>query len=209
MSQVEVLAGKYERRITKAWGPGSWAAINALSQAFRSRGYHGPLSVEEPAFLSFLADPSLTIRVVVNVSRCGQGPRGVGAFDLVFSVWSASIFRRTVETDPWFPVGAGYEEWHQGYVPCLTARLSHLKWAQERGDVNPSWLMSADGLQHCLSDLDALGAPYVRSLTSDAHLEKLLECVQNYGPPEWVKSDPPGMRNLGALRAALVRDGRG
>jgi hypothetical protein len=192
-------------KLEKKWGGASWPAVQSLAHQLNARQFVGPLSLKEPGFLSFRSDPSRSIRVIASISRCGADERGYGLFDVVLTFWSSTIFTATTEADPWYPVGAGYESWHEGYVACLVARLSHLKWASAEADRNPAWAMSADGVDACLADLDSLVMPKVRSLRSDDDLAALLACVLRYQRPPWVRSDSPGIRNLDLLAAALER----
>jgi hypothetical protein len=182
-------------KLEKKWGEESWSALQLLVSRLDAWRFDGPLSLKEAGFLSFLHDPAESIRVVASVSRCGADEFGHGLFDVVLTFWSSTIFRCTTEADPWYPVGAGYESWHQGYVACLVARLSHLKWASAESIRNPAWPMSSGGVQDCLADLESFVLPHVKSLRTDEDLAALLACAMKYRRPPWVRSDPPGMRN--------------
>lgn len=192
-------------KLEKKWGATSWPALQLLVHQLTARQFDGPLSLREPGFFSFRYDPSGSIRVIASISRCGADDFGNGLFDVVLTFWSSTIFKATTDADPWYPVGAGYESWHQGYVACLVARLSHLKWAASATSRNPAWAMSTEGVEACIADLDALVMPKVRSLHSDDDLSTLLACVLRYQRPPWVGSDSPGIRNLDLLAKALLR----
>jgi len=196
---------RYRSKLEKKWGSSSWPALQSVVHHFNSCQFIGPLSLKDPGFLSFRFDPDLSIRVIASISRCGTDDRGVSLFDVVLTLWSSTIFGTTTKADPWYPVGAGYESWHQGYVACLVARLSHLKWASAETNKNPAWTMTSEGVVACIADLDSLAVPKLRSLRSNDDLAEFLTCVMTYQRPPWVRSDSPGMRNIAMLVAALQR----
>lgn len=208
-STTAAIPDRSRAKLESKWGDAAWVALRALSDQFKARGFDGPLSLKEAGFLSFRRDACKSIRIIASVSRCGSDHLGHGLFDVVLIVWSSTIFRNTRESDPWYPVGAGYESWNQGYVACLVARLSHLKWAETAGAHNPAWPMTTEGINTCLNDLDALVMPRLISLRSDDDLVTLLDCVRRYPKPKWVQSDGPGIRNLELLLHALQRNVEG
>ncbi len=205
MSSHGSIPERSRAKLERKWGAASWSALQLLAAQLNTRQFDGPLSLKDPGFLSFRHDPSGSIRLTASISRCGSDEFGQGLFDVVLTFWSSTIFNATTEADPWYPVGAGYESWHQGYVACLVARLSHLKWATADSTRNPVWAMSTEGVESCIADLDSLVMPQVKSLRSDDDLSALLACVLRYQRPAWVRSDSPGIRNLTLLAEALLR----
>lgn len=200
------ISARSQAALEKVWGASSLDAVGSLMREMADRGFQGPLSLAEPDFMAFAHDPCDSIRVIASVSRFGTLQSGSGKFELGVVVWSSSLFKNALPSDPWSPTERGREPWHEGYVSCLVAELSHLKWASLPGAVsNPFWLMTQEGVSQAMRDFDRFLVSHIRSLKSDGDLVSLLECVGEYRRQAWVKSDPPGWRHLPLMLQSLKR----
>jgi hypothetical protein len=64
---------------------------------------------------------------------------------------------------------------------------------------------SRPGTDEWERDLDGLLIPILGRLNSNEELAKAMRWALEYQRPRWVKSDPPGFRDLSALIEALKR----
>jgi hypothetical protein len=193
----------------KFWGKNSTTAIKLISQRLAALGFTGPLTWGHGTVIPFFLDTSETVRVVLSLSKCG-GISDAALFDGVAAIWSKTIHDKTISSDPWSPIGSGYENWHNGYVPCLTYRLSHLKWAEKPSAINPAWAMTSEVTSQpnaaaWLSDFESLLFPFLMGLMSDSDLAQAMSAAIAYVPPTWVKSDGPRFVNIRELLLALQR----
>ena len=201
------------KKVTNIWGESFPAAIEVISQRLTTLGCIGPLSWSQSTSIPYLLDTSDSIRVVLSLSKCG-GIGHTALFDGVASIWSKTIHDKTIASDPWNPIGYGYEKWHEGYVPCLVYRLAHLKWAESESTINPAWAMTlkSDGISEptataWLSDFESLLFPLLSKLKTDTDLAQAMLGAINYVRPSWVKSDGPGFVRIRELLVALNRAG--
>jgi hypothetical protein len=201
------------QKVINTWGEKFPAAIEHISQRLTSIGWIGPLTWRQSSSIPYLLNTSDSIRVILSLSKCG-GNANAALFDGVASIWSKSIHDKTIPDDPWSPIGHGYEKWHVGYVPCLTYRLSHLKWAEAESAINPAWAMTLESDESSepnatawLADFETLLLPRLLTLKSDGDLTQAMLHAINYVRPSWVKSDGPGFGGIRELLVALNRSG--
>jgi hypothetical protein len=199
------------KKVIAIWGEDSPAAFNYITQRLNTVGCVGPLTWRETYSIPYYLDTSESIRVMLSLSKCG-GNGNTALFDGIAVVMSKSIHDRTIASDPWYPIGFGYDKWHEGYKPCLGYRLSHLKWVEKESTINPAWEMTLETNRTSkinaiawLSDFESLLLPLLLNLKTDANLARAMLNAINYERPSWVKSDGPGFGRIQELYVALHR----
>jgi hypothetical protein len=197
------------KKVINIWGENSPAAFEYITQRLTTLGCIGPLTWRHGTLIPYYFDTSDSIRVMLSLSKCG-GNGNTALFDGDAVVMSKTIHDKTIASDPWNPIGSGYDKWHEGYVACLVYDLSHLKWAQKESAINPAWEMTLEtnGISKpnaiaWFSDFESLLLPLLLNLKTDANLTQAMLNTVNYERPSWVKSDGPGSRRIRELLIAL------
>lgn len=176
----------------KNWGENSDLTFTEVSQKLAVRGFSGPLSWKDKNSISYVKDVCETIRVVLSFSRGGGGERFVN-FDCPLIILSKTVYENQESYDPWISTPMETEPF-KGYVPCMTVRLSHFKWAENFGSEYSSWTMTTEpefieNIYKFFVDFDKFFKPFVIDLTSDLKLYEAISYAETHTPPEWVKSD--------------------
>jgi hypothetical protein len=188
------------KTVLKHWEQSDTTHLDQCVTTIASLGYKPHKSDRHS--LHFIRQIAPSIQGSLGVNRWWTDDDGRTCIGASLCIQSRLLAELTVPSDPWFvPADRHLAEnaWAVGYQGCVTAHLSHLRWAKEETLHPPAWPLSDDGMHRFAKDFQALFEVHVQRLTDDEALLSLLECVARYERPTWVKSDPPGFAFFGSF----------